>query len=226
MTRIILALCALLGSTTAGAGVHPGVEIGGSWVWLSDDDRADGRDPTGRADYCAAITANFVLRPEWGVATGLRYSRRGNAVDYDRVTVDDGSSGQTHEATLRLRQQYLGVPLLVRYTWPRAKAPFLFGGGEIAYLLDSSMRWTVHGVGSFDEFGVTDAMGRWNMTLVAGAGITFGMGTQEIDLALRYAHGLTDTTSEETGLGWKTRELTLMIGIRVGARPPQRPSAI
>ena len=215
MNRILLVLCVLLIPITALAGPRIGVEAGWSAAWLSDDNDSEGRNPGWRADFNVAATANFALAEAWSLDTGIRYSRLGNDVDYVDLRPPGDPYGDAIPGTNTLRYQYLGIPVLVRVSLPGRTAPFLFGGTEFAYLVDASSEWHAEALGSSGETGITDVMNHFNMTVVVGAGVTIGMGDQSLELALRYAHGLIDSIDSEVDFGWKTRELSVAVGVRM-----------
>lgn len=52
------------------------------------------------------------------------------------------------------------------------------------------------------------------MTLIGGMGKAFDVGSHELDVAVRYAHGIIQTNDNKLSLGWKTRELSATVGFR------------
>lgn len=218
MTRILALLCLLVLPLTASAAPRPGLEAGGSWVWLGEDFANDDSHPGGRVDFSAAGTLTFEFESAWSFVTGLRYSRLGNEVEIDGVRTATEPYGNGIEATSTLRLHYLGIPLLGRWRMRGDAAPFLFGGTEVAYLLEGSGKYELEpsfetgGIGE-GEFDITDRLERLNLTAIVGAGVDVRVGEHAFDISIRYAHGLIDT-ADSSVVDWTTREVAAVVGFR------------
>ena len=106
--------------------------------------------------------------------------------------------------------------MVFRFDVPGDNGSFLFGGTELAYLLEAASEFEFNdGTGSPESIEYTDEMNRFNMTLIGGIGFAFGVGNHSLDLAVRYAHGLLKSNDNARSLGWKTREFALTLGFRL-----------
>jgi hypothetical protein len=216
MTRLRLVLCILAIPISASARARPGIEVGGSRVWLSEDFEDPDTQPGARADFNAAATLTSEYSPTWSFVTGLRYSRLGNEVDLDNLRKATDPAGQGIPATRTVRQQYLGVPLLARWRMPGDAAPFLFVGGEVAWLLKASIDYDADpgfesGIPGSGEFDITDDLEDLNLVLVVGAGVDVHVGEHAINVALRSGHGINDPTESGFTDG-RTREVAATVG--------------
>lgn len=218
MTRMLFFVCALalLVPASSSAGPRFGIEGGGSLVWTEygygyDEDAID-LDYEPRFEFNAAATVHFDFTPTWGLTTGLRYSRLGD--NTEGVFRPANEPYETvGEITLIKRQEYLSIPLLARLSFNSDLRPFLFGGTEVAWLIQA----TVNNEGQVHE--VTESTDRYNVTAVIGAGVEIGVGDHGLELAVRYGYGLTDIAKSNeffpVHVKQKTRELALTLGFRL-----------
>jgi hypothetical protein len=211
ITRTGLVLFLLLVPTSAMAKVRPGVEVGLASVWLSDALDFVGRSPNWRLDMNGAVTVDVDLKGTWSLNTGLRYTRLGNQFDHDGAN-DPSGQGKAGKATNL--HQYLGVPVLFRWDVP-GDTVFLFGGSEFAWLVKAASETEFDdGSGNSGEIEYTDAMNRFNLSLVGGLGTAVAVGDHLVEFTGRYGHSLLKSNENDLSLGWKTREFALTAGFR------------
>ncbi len=215
MIRPLLTLCFLALPLMASAAPRFGVEAGGSRIWVGYEDEFVGSNPGATVGFNAAATVQFDLRGRWGIDTGLRYSQLGDEIRYDNVRSASDPAGEAMPATTTTVYQYLGVPVVFRWSMPGDTAPFLFGGTEAAYLLKYTTEFEFDdGTGTTGEREFTDSMNRFNMTAIVGAGVAIGMGDHKLDVSIRYAHGLIDTVKIDQWFSRETREFAATLGFR------------
>ncbi|RKZ16228.1 hypothetical protein DRQ53_06845 [bacterium] len=215
MIHLLLTLCLLTLPLMASAAPQFAVEVGGSQIWIGYEDEFDGSDPAATFGFNAAATAQFDLAGSWGLSAGLRYSQLGDEIKYEDVRSPSDPSAESGPATTTTQYQYLGVPVVIRWSMPGDTAPFLFGGTELAYLLKYTTEFEFDdGTGSTGKREFTDSLNRFNMTAIVGAGVAIGMGEHKLDASIRYAHGLIDTTKLDQWFPRRTREFAVTLGFR------------
>lgn len=215
---ILSGLVVLLASTHAGAlEWRPGLEVGGSVVWLGYDEEIEVWDTGSRLDFNMAATLQFEFGPQGSLFTGLRYSGLGNEVDYDERTLP--VPGEV-VGTFRIHQRYLGLPVGARWDFARTGGPFMFGGVEFAWLLGADLEYDERATSTTPpmegEEDIADVLESMNVAGFIGAGLALAVVDHEVELALRYSYGFTDpATSEEWFSGWHTQELAITLGFRL-----------
>jgi hypothetical protein len=220
----------LLAPVAASAQIRPGIEFGGSLVWIDDSrEDADWQDFDSRMDFNAAATVQFNATEAWAFTTGVRYSRLGNDIHYDITSAFEGGD---YKGTLSIQQEYLGVPLFLQWNPTGDRGPFGFGGAEVAWLAKATSDLGPNEIP--DSYGtrtgkssITDTLDRYNVVFVIGAGWEIPVAGNGLEIAVRYGFGLTDFSKEpdeeplpdnfpqiETPER-KTRELALTLGFRL-----------
>jgi hypothetical protein len=221
--RAILLVLLVLGAATGTAGsveLRPGLEVGGSLVWLDYDREIEVWDPGSRLDFHMAATLMFEFGSRGSVIAGLRYSGLGNEVDYDESTIPGQDPALATSGTFSVHQRYLGIPIAARWDLYSEGGPFLFGGFETAYLLGADLDWSERATpaspveeGSED---IGDALSDFNVNVFIGGGLALAVADHEVELSVRYAYGLTDPAdSEDWFSGWATQELAIGVGFRL-----------
>ena len=228
MTRLLICFCAiaLLVPTAASASPRLGIEAGSSLVWteIGTDGNFEGYDPGSRFDFNAAATLHFALNRTWGLTAGVRYSRLGEEAKVDgvRTANEPYGNGTSLSGTVSTEIQYLGIPLFARLKFTGDHGPYLFGGAEIAWLLDATRKLSLSGGSSFEgdeaEADVSRYYKSYNATAVLGAGLDLDLAGHSLEFALRFGYGLVDIGDHDEFLASsvkeKTRELAFTVGFR------------
>lgn len=144
-----------------------------------------GSDATGagsRLGFMAGGQLEYDLGPTGVFTTGLVYSRRGSE------TTDNGE-------TITFKPSYLEIPLLLGYRFPTSSGarPYLQGGAHIAFKVGCSLEDTQGGVTASidcDDPNVGASFSSTDFALVGGGGILIPVGTNHVNIDVRYALGL------------------------------------
>jgi hypothetical protein len=138
----------------------------------------------------------FALQPE------VLYTQKG--VKFD---VSEGSES----GNVRVKTDFLDVPVLARYTVGKGVRGYVFGGPSFDFRMSAKVKTSVVGAGSEED--VSSEVKSFEFALVVGGGVEFG----PILLEARWSEGLTDlakNTTGETGPAIKTRTFLFLAGLR------------
>lgn len=221
MTRLLLALFIVLVPLTAGAGPRLGMEVGGALVWTEFGAELNYEDVDlgSRPEFNAAATVHVDLGRRWGLTTGIRYSRLGNEFNVQAVQTpsEPYGNGTSESGTLSYRQQYIGVPLFARLRFTDERGPYLFGGPEIAWLIDATQEVSI-GSEPSQEANISDRYRSYNVVAVLGAGYDFEFVGHALEMAVRFGYGLTDARDHGDFLYTSTKQYTREFAITLGFR--------
>jgi hypothetical protein len=103
----------------------------------------------------------------------------------------------------------ISVPILLKVKTGRGTAPYVVGGGEVAYILSQKQV----GPGATERWELETR--RFDAGLVVGGGVEVELGTIGLEVEGRFHMGLVNTTRfSSDGYDFKTRVLVLLGGVR------------
>jgi len=224
--QLLLSVCAivLLCPTRSAAEPRFGIEAGGSGSWIEyGQEETSTMDFRSRVAFNVAATLHFDFSSTWGLTTGLRYARLGDEIGFDDNPSAIDPMGETLSGTLTNRQNYLGIPVLLRWNLLGQRGLFMFGGGELDWLSRATSEFVYAPSPTAPpnppgEEDVTSRMNRYNLIAVIGAGMDLTVGDHGVELTARYGHGLVNIVEEAEDLPFpdrKTREVALAVGWRM-----------
>jgi hypothetical protein len=189
-----------LGATaqSIGGGVKGGVALGDlpKFADLVDE---PGLDSSLRIGYAAGgflairFDGGFSIQPE------VLYTQKG-------VKLGFSESGMTSD--VKIKAEYLDVPVLARYTFGKGVRGYVFGGPSFDFKL--SAKTSVGFLGQTQEEDMSEDVEDFELALVFGGGVELG----PILLEARWSEGLTNVAANETELDVKTRTYLFLFGFR------------
>ncbi len=159
----------------------------------------DGAEPL--IGVTAAIMLKLQLNEHWSLRPELAYMQKGwRAQWFPRPTMDNDL----------LRMTYLELPVLLSYEVIGHKLrPYVLGGPVIGHGLGGVQVY--HAVGgtlygdfysarsvTFGEQPTFGDYNPWDLSLQGGVGLSMSVGLSELNLDVRYQHGLSDTVQDGT----------------------------
>ncbi len=139
------------------------------------------------------------LDQHWMMITGLNYSRRGAQSFFEQgVTVFD----KTYDVGAKLihKMDYLEIPVLFLYKFNSTEnsfSPYIFAGPQFAYESSYTIDVKAHLLVDFNiyQYNVNlsnNIFNRYDLSAVAGAGMSFPVKQGTLNLDARYIYGISD----------------------------------
>lgn len=135
-----------------------------------------------------------------GIQPEVLYTQKGVKVE------GDGDAGQ-----VRVKTDFIDVPLLARYTFGKGVRGYLFGGPSFNFKVSAKLKESL--LGQSDEEDISSDVETFEFALVVGGGIEFG----PILFEARLSEGLTNINKpapDEPSGDIKTRTYLFLAGIR------------
>jgi len=208
-TRMLVAAACLVAFLPIGAaaqqvgfGVKGGVSLG-DLPALDDAFDEPGVEGSRLVGYAVGGFLAFRFDNGFSIQPEVLYTQKGFKYDF-------GSDLMT-SVHLRIRADYLDVPLLARYTFGKGVRGYVFGGPSLDFRVRATEKY---GGGKAPETDISDEVERFEFALVVGGGIEFG----PILLEARWSEGLTDIVADEAAdapaTAIKTRTVLFLFGFR------------
>ena len=146
-------------------------------MYLKDED--GNKEPT-RSEYgmMFGAQATIPVHEQVGLQLELNFIQKG--VLYDQPEP---------EPNIIFRLNCIEVPVLARVQFSK-NSPYLLGGVSVGYVMGADVDLKVNGINFSAD--IRDVLHRADISLVAGAGISFPVGSALVYLEGRYMHGLLD----------------------------------
>lgn len=205
-SRIALALAGTLvagvvfASTAAaqGAPLVPryrfGINAGANVADMTETESADAR--TGLligGQVTIRITEQFAFQPE------LYYSQKGIKSDID--------AGEVGSVEMKMKNDYLEVPLLARYTFTQSPKvhPFLLAGPSLGFSTSCKFEADGESIDCDDDVDLNT----FDLGGIAGAGLEFPVGRNAISIGARYDFGFNEVIKDSDS---KNRTISFLVG--------------
>jgi len=209
-------LAAFITPTLAARTIHPGVQGGYTLTNLKYDDPnpLGFWDAQGDNGFSAGVFFDIELNAPLSLVPEIRFTRYRN-----HVTVDSGPGTPSAHGEFEIEQDYVSVPVLMKWKPVPARVAELFftGGVELGFLVSASARVnTVEQPGDIitdEEQDIKDTMENTNFSLLIGAGVDIHAASHIVVLQVRYNHGLTGVADDTQWItNWKTQAVEFLVG--------------
>lgn len=208
-TRVIVVVACALALVPSGAvaqsvggGVKAGVALGDVPKISEEVDDLQIVDTTYRTGFAVGgfiawrFDSGFAIQPE------VLYTQKG-------VKVTAREAGVS--ADLRVKTDFLDVPVLARYTFGKVVRGYVFAGPSFDFKMSAKME--VKALGTSEEEDLSEDVESFEFAFVFGGGVEFG----PVLLEARWSEGLTDLGKEAAGepsVDIKSRTFLILGGLR------------
>lgn len=159
-------------------------------------------------DFLAGLTFEYQLKDKLSLVTGINYDRKSASEKlYTEIIENPGDPGFAGDIKICFRNQFLTVPVYVKYDFGTDDSFYINGGAFISYILKSELS------NDYDDTKLdqTDNLNALDFGLVFGLGKTFRLkNTNEITLEIRENLGLADISKGDGSIS--TNSLNLVCG--------------
>jgi len=205
-----------------GIGVKGGLNfstLSGDFVDVNGDFGTDDVFST-QTGFVVGVSFNTSLFPLLSLQPEILYSEKGAKFD---VLFDDFDIPGVGDIDASIDLAYLEVPVLLKAGLPiPGFSPFLYAGPSFAFNLSAEASYdidvTVNGmrVSESGSEDISDEIKSFDVGIVLGGGVEFGLPTLKLHAELRYTMGLSnvyDLNNDNDDLDVNNRVLSLMVGV-------------
>jgi hypothetical protein len=142
------------------------------------------------------FAGGFSIQPE------VLYTQKGVKIEMS----DSGGSGE-----VKLKADYVDVPILARYTFGKGVRGYVFAGPSLDFKVSAKMKVGV--LGQSEEEDISEEVENFEFALVFGGGVELG----PLLLEARWSEGLSNIAKADQGepsTDVKTRTVLFLAGIR------------
>eukprot|EP00388_Colpodella_angusta_P001231 GDKJ01003999.1.p1 GENE.GDKJ01003999.1~~GDKJ01003999.1.p1 ORF type:complete len:217 (+),score=-5.27 GDKJ01003999.1:266-916(+) len=161
-------------------------------------------------DFLAGITFEYQLKDKLSLVTGINYDRKSASQKlYTEIIENPEDPGFAGKVKICFRNQFITVPVYVKYDFGTNNSFYLNGGAFISYILKSELS------NDYDDTKLdqTDALKSIDYGLVFGLGKTFKLkNNNEITLEIRENLGLANIAKNSNDGDIRTNSLNLVCG--------------
>jgi len=174
-----------------------GGKIGGFFGTTSADVIVDALPIQWKMGTEFGLFTEFPVANKWSIIAGTQYSNRGFSLSQGTSVVMLGINLPV-SARVDVNLHYIDAPILIKYTHEVGKIN-VYGttGAAVGYAAKGNIETKANLI--FD-LNLTDTpinfsannIGRWNTSLIAGAGVEYPVSNGKVYMDVRYNHGVND----------------------------------
>lgn len=180
-----------------------GLQAGVNFATLGGDSVENAKTRTG---FVAGVYADWPMSNGFSFHPSVLYSM-------------EGAKESDSQADVTLKQDYIRVPAMLRYTWPMAGTshPFVAVGPSFGYQVKCEISGSSNGISAsascdaFTEPGGSQRK-KFDVSGRVEAGIDFAMSGRKLTLGGAYSYGFTDVVNNESA---KNRVISVFLGFGV-----------
>ena len=198
---MLLLLLGMLMSSMFFAQNSVGLSVGVNFANISQNGISTG-EFSGLDNYTFGTTGIIYgrnLDQHWKVLTGFNYSRRG-AQSYFEQGINLFDKTYDVGAKLLHKMDYIEVPVLFLYKFNSSEksfSPYIFAGPQFAYESSYTIDVKAHLLIDFNIYRYNvnlsnNIFNRYDLSAVAGAGMSFPVKSGTLNLDARYIYGISD----------------------------------
>ncbi len=183
-------LICTLSARSARAQVRVGIQAGVNLSRFQYENQFPYWDQQWGESFAGGVEVELPFHPRWSLMTGARYVRYSNRVQYDTGPWPYGHAGQ-----YRTDQDYASVPVLLAFRPLSSRRLFLTLGPEVGFLISGRLyvQETRTSFGNEElpwDVNIRDELKDVNLSLDAGFGLEFPLGSHVAVTSVRYTHGI------------------------------------